>query len=106
MEWADYAIDLGGLTGPPDTTASFEAMPMATANLNISVTEKRMMSESEAAIYCGLPARHFKICCNVVPINLGGKALRYDKRDLDQWIDSEKTGGTETSRDAILARLG
>jgi hypothetical protein len=79
---------------------------MGIANLNISVTEKRMMSEAEAASYCGLPAKHFKVCCNVQPINLGGKALRFDKRDLDQWIDTEKTGDADTSRDAILARLG
>lgn len=79
---------------------------MATANLNFSVIEKRMMSETEAASYCGLAAKHFKICCTVQPVNLGGKALRYDKRDLDQWIDTEKTGEADNSHDAILARLG
>ena len=78
---------------------------MATANLNISVTEKRMMSEAEAASYCGLLAKHFKVCCNVQPLNLGGKVLRYDKRDLDRWIDSEKTGDADNSREAILSRL-
>ncbi|MDP1578350.1 MAG: hypothetical protein Q8L76_16610 [Cypionkella sp.] len=78
---------------------------MATANLNISVTEKRMMNEAEAASYCGLLAKHFKVCCNVQPLNLGGKVLRYDKRDLDRWIDSEKTGDADNSREAILSRL-
>ncbi len=78
---------------------------MATASLNISITEKRMMDLSEASNYCGLPARHFKTVCPVQPIDLGEKWPRYDKRDLDQWIDAEKTGGTEQTRDSILGKL-
>lgn len=78
---------------------------MATANLNFSVIEKRMMNEAEASSYCGLPVKHFKMCCSVQPINLGGKALRYDKRDLDQWIEGEKVGVADTSRASILDRL-
>ncbi len=78
---------------------------MATASLNISVTEKRMMNEAEASSYCGLPAKYFKVTCPVQLVNLGGKALRYDKRDLDQWIDAEKAGSADSSRDAILGRL-
>jgi hypothetical protein len=77
---------------------------MATASLNISVTEKRMMNESEAASYCGLPVKHFKSTCPVPLVNLAGRQV-YDKRDLDQWIDTEKAGGTDTSRASILARL-
>ena len=78
---------------------------MASASLNISVTEKRMMNDAEAASYCGLPAKHFKAVCPVQPVKLGGAVLRFDKRDLDQWIDGEKSGSTETNRDSILARL-
>lgn len=78
---------------------------MTTASLNISVTEKRMMTEAEASSYCGLPAKHFKAACPVRLVNLGGKAMRYDKRDLDQWIDTEKTGLTEQTRDTILDQL-
>ena len=78
---------------------------MATASLNISVTEKRMMNEAEAANYCGLAAKHFKNFCPVAPVPLAGKVLRFDKRDLDHWIDSEKTGAAETSQSAILGPL-
>ena len=78
---------------------------MATASLNISVTEKRMMNEAEASSYCGLAVKHFKEACPVQPVNLGGNAVRFDKRDLDQWIDTVKTGSVDTSREAILARL-
>jgi hypothetical protein len=79
---------------------------MAAATLNLNVIEKRMLNDAEAASYCGLPAKHFKAACPVQPVQLGGNALRYDKRDLDQWIDSEKSGGAEASRDDILRRLG
>lgn len=41
---------------------------MATTNLNISVIEKRMLRETEAASYAGLPVRHFKAACPVQPI--------------------------------------
>ena len=79
---------------------------MTTANLNISVTEKRMLSDSEAAHYCGLPAKLFKGICPVVQVRLGLNMLRYDKRDLDAWLDTQKGEGEDTSRDAILRRLG
>lgn len=78
---------------------------MASANLNISVTEKRMMNDAEAASYCGLPTKHFKAVCPVQPVNLGGKDLRFDKRDLDAWIDREKSGEAAMAKDDILARL-
>ncbi len=78
---------------------------MATASLSISVTEKRMLNEAEAASYCGLLAKHFKAICTVQPVLLGGRERRFDKRDLDQWIDHEKAGGAELTRESILARL-
>jgi hypothetical protein len=77
---------------------------MATASLNISVTEKRMMNEAEAASYCGLPTKHFRNICPVRPLALGGRET-FDKRDLDQWIDTEKAGVADMTRDSILARL-
>jgi hypothetical protein len=64
-----------------------------------------MMNETEAAGYCGLPTKHFKAFCPVQPIELANKHLRYDRRDLDQWIDNEKSGAAETSQSAILGRL-
>lgn len=78
---------------------------MATASLNISVTEKRMMNEAEASSYCGLAIKHFKEACPVQPIKLGGRILCFDKRDLDLWIDTVKTGNADTSHASIVARL-
>lgn len=78
---------------------------MAAATLNLNVVEKRMLSASEAASYCGLPAKHFPTVCPVSPVSLGGKFRLWDKRDLDRWIDTEKVGAAEASTDAILGRL-
>lgn len=78
---------------------------MATTNLNISVIEKRMFKETEAASYAGLPVKHFKIACPVQPIQLRQGVLLWDKRDLDLWIDDVKTGTQATTHEAILARL-
>ncbi|MEO8242380.1 MAG: hypothetical protein ABI832_08695 [bacterium] len=78
---------------------------MATTNLNISVIEKRMFKEAEAASYAGLPIKYFKIACPVQPIQLRQGAMLWDKRDLDLWIDDVKTGTLATTHDAILGRL-
>lgn len=78
---------------------------MAAATLNLNVVDKRMLSESEAASYCGLAAKHFKALCPVSTVDLGGRFPLYDKRDLDQWIEGEKTGAADASQTAILGRL-
>jgi hypothetical protein len=78
---------------------------MPTASLNLTVVDKRMMNEAEASSYCGLPSKHFKAVCPVQPLNLGGKGLRYDKQDLDQWIDSEKSDGSDVTATSVLGKL-
>lgn len=78
---------------------------MGAATLNLNVVDKRMLSAPEAASYCGLPAKHFNTVCPVPPVSLGGKFRLWDKRDLDQWIDTEKAGLTDASQSAILGRL-
>lgn len=78
---------------------------MAAATLNVNVVEKRMLSASEAASYCGLPAKHFKAICPFPPVSMGGRFQLWDKRDLDQWIDTEKTDFCDASQAAILGKL-
>lgn len=78
---------------------------MGSANLNISVIEKRMLTQSEAADYTGLPAKHFKAACPVQPIEMRPGTILWDKRDLDQWIDTMKEGAEMATQDAILCRL-
>ena len=80
-------------------------MQMSSASLNISVVEKRMLKQVEAASYTGLAVKHFKVTCPVQPIELRPGTLVYDKRDLDTWIDAVKTGTELASQDAIVGRL-
>jgi hypothetical protein len=74
------------------------------AIVQLSVVEKRMMNSTEAAGYCGLPVNRFKTACPAPMVSLGGR-LVYDKRDLDQWIDTEKSGRAAMTNESILARL-
>ncbi len=76
---------------------------MAAANLNIIAIQRRMLSQSEAAMYCGLPVKKFPVICNVAPTEIGGKKL-FDKKRLDRWLD-ELSSGEVDSDDAVLGRL-
>ena len=78
---------------------------MATTNLNISVIDKRMMKQSEAASYTGLPVKHFKAACPVRPVELKQGTLLWDRKDIDLWIDGVKSGAVTETRDEILGRL-
>lgn len=78
---------------------------MATTNLNISVIDKRMMKQSEAASYSGLPVKHFKAACPVRPVELKEGTLLWDRKDIDLWIDDVKSGPMTETRDDILSRL-
>ena len=78
---------------------------MAQTSLNISLVEKRMMSASEAAHYCGLPVKHFKASCPVRPVELPRDNLRYDKSDLDDWIDGLKSMTGTVTQAEIIGRL-
>jgi hypothetical protein len=78
---------------------------MATANLNIRVAPRRMLSTKEAAEYCGLVAKRFTGDCGVTPVAMPSGIRLYDMRDLDQWIDGLK-GGAGDSDDHILGKLG
>ncbi len=79
---------------------------MGTTNLNISVIDKRMLKQSEAASYTGLANKHFKASCPVRPMELARGMLLWDRRDIDQWIDTMKADHVEMTRDDILDRLG
>ena len=78
---------------------------MASANLNISVIEKRMLKQSEAADYTGLPIKHFKAICPVQPVEMRPGNVLWDRRDLDKWIDAMKEGAEMATQDAILGKL-
>lgn len=77
---------------------------MSTANLNIRLAPRRMLSVREAADYCGVAAKGFEKKCGVAPVAMPTGGHRYDLRDLDTWIDSLKAGGAD-SDDDILGKL-
>ena len=64
---------------------------MSTTNLNISVIEKRMFKETEAASYAGLPVKHFKITCPVQPIQLRQGVLTKSRGQ----VKNGNSGGSE-----------
>lgn len=64
-----------------------------------------MVLATEAAAYRGRAAKHIKALCPVQPINMGGRFTLRDKRDLDQWIHTEKAGIADAGHNAILGRL-
>jgi hypothetical protein len=79
---------------------------MPSATLHLIVTPKRMLSQTEAAHHCGRPVRRFKIECPVTAVRFANGDLRYDVRDLDQWLDGLKDAAAGYDAEAILAKLG
>lgn len=73
-------------------------------NLNISVIDKRMLKQSEAASYSGLPVNYFKAAYPVRPVELKQGTLLWDRRDIDHWIDDVKSGTMTETRETILDR--
>ncbi|TXN65133.1 hypothetical protein FV230_17380 [Methylobacterium sp. WL6] len=52
----------------------------------------RLLTKAQAASYCGLSRIVFQRECDVRPIRFGTDTVqRYDRRDLDQWIDRRKS---------------
>jgi hypothetical protein len=78
---------------------------MNTATLNTKSSPRRILTAREAADYCGLPHHKFSIICRVAPIQFHGVQIRYDMRDLDEWLDGLKSGNP-TGEDDIIWKLG
>lgn len=70
--------------------------------------EPRLLTQAEAAEYCRMSVTTFKAKCSVRPIMmLGVKAPRYDRRQLDAWIDSFlREENVDVSAESWLARVG
>lgn len=75
------------------------------ATVAVTVIEPRMMTVAEAAAYCGRPTKRFRAECPVIPVAFGEREIRFDRSDLDRWLDGLKAGATSSARDDILARL-
>ncbi len=49
--------------------------------------EPRLLPKSQAAAYCGMSIPTFDRICPVNPVDLELRGFRYDRRELDRWID-------------------
>jgi predicted DNA-binding transcriptional regulator AlpA len=79
---------------------------MAMATLNLSIVAKRMLSKAEAAHYCGMAVKRFETDCPVRPVQYPGGNMRWDTRDLDQWLDGLKDNSDKDDTvESVVARL-
>lgn len=76
---------------------------MSTALVAMKVISKRMLSKREAAEHCGRPIKRFEAECPSSPVRFPNGDLRYDVRDLDQWLDKLKNNSEDS--DEIIKRL-
>lgn len=74
-------------------------------SLNIVMTPRRLLTKAEAAQMCNMSGIAFDRLCPVRAVDLGDGKVRYDVRDLDDWIDGVKSSTPTESDDAILERL-
>ncbi len=73
---------------------------------HIAAPTSRLLTPAEAADYCRVSQALFAQICRVRPLELGSaRVRRFDKLDLDAWLDGLKNGQAETD-DEILSRLG
>lgn len=78
---------------------------MSNTNLNITVIERRLLKLRDAASNTGLTTKTFKSLCPVAPVEICAGFLLWDKRDLDQWIDSIRSGVLDFTHEAILRKM-
>jgi len=76
---------------------------MSTALVSVTLISKRMLAKREAAEHCGRSLKRFEVECPVTPIRFPNGDLRYDVRDLDQWLDKLKNNSEDS--DQIIKRL-
>jgi hypothetical protein len=66
--------------------------------------EPRLLTQTQAAAYCGVCVELFKKACPVPPIRVLDRIPRYDRRDLDRWLDTLSTFHT-IDTEGELARM-
>ena len=66
---------------------------------------KRLLTLSEAASYLGMSVRKFQDVKPALPVPMPGRMLRYDRIDLDTWIERQKQAGEEASVERMADEL-
>lgn len=66
--------------------------------------EPRLLSQAEAAAYCGIGVELLKAECPVIPIKIRSRVL-YDRQALDRWIDARAVTTPESGQKHWLGQL-
>jgi hypothetical protein len=66
--------------------------------------EPRLLSQAEAARYCGVGVAMLKAECPVIPIKIRSRVL-YDRQALDRWIDARAVTTPESGSKHWLGQL-
>lgn len=68
----------------------------------------RLFNKAQAARYCGMGVESFAVNCPVKPMRVrsGDRGLRWDIRELDDWIDKFKKNLVSTENVDWLKRVG
>lgn len=59
---------------------------------------RRLLTDQEAAAYCGVSVGSLKAHIRVSPVKIGN-SVRYDVRALDQWLDGQNQSSPVTGDD-------
>ncbi|MEM9734725.1 MAG: hypothetical protein AAF903_14780 [Pseudomonadota bacterium] len=62
------------------------------AALTVTIADSRLKDLKEAAAYCGMAIPEFKANCPFASVETPNGRTRWDRRDLDAWIDDMKQG--------------
>lgn len=73
-----------------------------TATLPLPV--RRLLTDAEAAAYCGVSVNTFRAHVPITPVKIAS-CVRYDRKDLDKWLDSQGQHRAMTADD-WLERIG
>jgi excisionase family DNA binding protein len=71
------------------------------------MAEKRLLTIKEASEYLGISvnALYCRVYRRQIPFVKIGKILRFDKIDLDKWIEKQKIPDSETITEKILSKI-
>ena len=56
----------------------------------------RLLTTAQAASYLGMSVRKFQDVRPALPVPMPGRMRRYDRLDLDGWVERQKRAGEET----------
>lgn len=66
--------------------------------VSLPLPEKRLLTDAEAASYCGVSVNTFRARVRIAPVKIG-HSVRYDRRALDRWITRQNRSEPLTGDD-------